>query len=70
MFRVTFCLQLLLVVFILQQSGAVSDQCRELQQQISRFVQAVAGTTELKHGNESLTCQCFVSLCYIFTFCH
>jgi hypothetical protein len=70
MVRVAFWLQFLLLVLLLKQSDAASDQCRELQEQISRLVQDIAGTTQLKHGNESLACQSFVGVCYIFTFCH
>jgi hypothetical protein len=67
--RVTVCLQLLLLVLIPKQSDAVSDPCSELKEQMARSVQAAARTTELKHGNESLACQCKVSVCYIVT-CH
>jgi hypothetical protein len=54
MVHVTVWLQLLLVVLILRQSAAVSDQCSELQDEISRV-------SKLNHRNEILVDQCYVS---------
>jgi len=49
---------LLLVIFILTRADAVSDQCRELQDEI-------VGITKLNHRNEVLLGQCYVSSYYI-----
>jgi hypothetical protein len=54
MVRVTLWLQLLLVVLIQRQSAAVSDQCSELQEEISRV-------RKLNHRNKILVDQCYVS---------
>jgi hypothetical protein len=54
MVHVIFRLPLLLVLFLLRQTNAVSDQCGELQSEISRL-------SELNHRNELLAGQCYVS---------
>jgi hypothetical protein len=58
MVRLTCCLPLLLVIFILTPAYAVSDQYSELQGEI-------AGIRKLKHRNELLLGQCYVSGYYI-----
>jgi hypothetical protein len=54
MVRVTLWLQLLLVVLILRQSAAVSDQRSDLQEEIVRV-------RKLNHRNKILVDQCYVS---------
>ena len=61
MVRVTFWLQLLLVVLILRQSAAVSDQCSQLEEEISRLERDIVRITELKHKNELRAGNCDVS---------
>jgi len=59
MFHVTFRLPLLLVLFLLRHTKAVSDQCCELQSEISRL-------NKLNHRNELLVDQCYVSGYFAF----
>jgi len=54
MVHVTFRLLLLLMLFLLRQTSTVSDQCGELQSEISRL-------SKLNHRNELLAGQCYVS---------
>jgi len=54
MVHVTFRLPLLLLLFLLRQTNVVSDQCGEMQSEISRL-------SELNHRNELLVGQCYVS---------
>ena len=62
MFRITIWLQLLLLVLILRQSDAVSDQCSELQNEISRLEGHILNRiTELEHRNEILVSQNYVT---------
>jgi hypothetical protein len=62
MVRVTLWLQLLLLVFILRQSDAVSDQCGELQNEISGLERnIVKRITELEQRNEILVSQYYVT---------
>jgi hypothetical protein len=61
MFRVTLWLQLVLVVLILRQSAAVSDQCIELQEDISRLKRDLVRIIELKNENELRAGNCDVS---------
>ena len=62
MFRITIWLQLLLLVLILRQSDAVSDQCSELQNEISRLEGHILNRiTELEHMNEILVSQNYVT---------
>jgi len=56
MVHVTFWLPFLLVLFLLRHTNAFSDQCGELQSEISRLI-------KLNHRNELLVGQCYVS-CY------
>jgi hypothetical protein len=61
MVRVTLWPQLLLVVLILRQSAAVSDQCSQLQEEISGLERDVVSITELKNDKELLAVSCHVS---------
>ena len=62
MFRITIWLQLLLLVLILRQSDAVSDQCSELQNEISRLEEHILKRiTELEYRNEILVSQNYVT---------
>jgi hypothetical protein len=61
MVRVTLWPQLLLVVFILRQSAAVSDQCSQLQDGISGLERDIVSITELKHKNELRAGNCGMS---------
>jgi hypothetical protein len=54
MVHVTFWLPFLLLIFLLRQTNAFSDQCGELQNEISRL-------SKLNHRNELLVGQCYVS---------
>ena len=58
MVHVIFWLPFLFVVFLLEQSNAVSDQCGELQSEISCI-------RKLNHRNKLLLDQCYVSGYYI-----
>jgi hypothetical protein len=62
---VTFFLELLLLVLILKQSDAVTDQCSELKEKICQLEKDIGITTELKHNNEVLAGRCEVSGDYI-----
>jgi hypothetical protein len=61
MVRVTLCLQLLLLVLILKQSGAVSDQCRKLQEERDGLERDIKNIRNLKHQNEERARRCVVS---------
>jgi hypothetical protein len=61
MVRVTVWLQLLLVVLIVRQSAAVSDQCSELQEEISRLERDIVNITDLKNESELRAGNCDVS---------
>jgi hypothetical protein len=61
MVRVTFWPQMLLAALMLRQSAAASDQCSELQDEISRLERDVENITLAKHANEFLARQCYVS---------
>jgi hypothetical protein len=64
MFRVTFWLQLLLLVFILRQSDAGCDQCGELKDKISSFKQnMLTRITALEHRNEIVVRKYYVVCC-------
>ena len=55
MVRYTFWLQLQLLVLILRQSDAVSNQCSEMQNEISRLEgHRLKIITELEYRNEIL----------------
>ena len=58
---VTFWLQLLLVVLIMRQSAAVSDQCSELQEEKSRLERDIVSLRDLRNENERLAGDCDVS---------
>ena len=61
MVRFTIWLQLLLLVLMLRHSDAVSAQCSELQNEISRLEgHILSRITELEHRNEILVSQDFV----------
>jgi len=75
MFRITFWLKFLLLVLILRQSDAVSDQCNNLQNEISRLEgHILKRITELQQKNEILVSQHYVTaLQYdivIYSACH
>jgi len=55
MVHVTFWLPFLLVLFLLRHTNAFSDQCGELQSEISRLI-------KLNHRNELLVGQCYEQL--------
>ena len=59
-------MQLLLLVLVLKQSEAVSDQCKKLQEEIDQLEQDIAYTSQLKHNNEEEAGRCEVSGYYIF----
>ena len=62
MVRVTFWLQLLHLVLILRHSYAVSDQCSELQNEISRLEgHILKRITDLEYRNEILVSQYYVT---------
>jgi len=65
MVRVTFRLQLLLLVLILRQSDAVSDQCRELQEDRARLQQDIKDIRDLNHKKKERAGRCMVSGYYI-----
>ena len=55
MFRITFWLQFLLLVLILRHSDAVSDQCSDLQNEISSLEgHILKRITDLEYRNEIL----------------
>ena len=55
MVRITFWLQLLLLVLILRESDAVSDQCSEMQNEISGLEgHRLKTITELEYRKEIL----------------
>jgi len=62
MSRITFWLQLLLLVLILRQSDAVSDQCSDLQNEISRLEgHILKRLTELEYRNKIRVRQHYVT---------
>jgi hypothetical protein len=61
MVPVTFWLQLLLVVLILRQSVAASDQCSELREDISTLEEALKATKAQRHNYEIQAGNCRVS---------
>ena len=62
MFRIKIWLQLLLLVLILRRLDAVSDQCSELQNEISRLEEHILKRiTELEQKNEILVSQHYVT---------
>jgi uncharacterized protein YoxC len=63
MVRVTFCLQLLLLVLILNQTDAVNKHCREIEKEISSLKKDLEGTTEQRNQYETFFGQCKVSTC-------
>jgi len=61
MVRIEFWLKLLLLFLILGQSDAVSDQCSELQNEISRLEgHILKRISELEYRNEILVSQFYV----------
>jgi hypothetical protein len=67
MVSVILWLQFLLVVLILRQSAAVSDQCTELQEEISRLERDIVRIIELKNESELKAANCHVSnYCYCY----
>jgi len=61
MVRITVWLKLLLSVLILRQSNAVSDQCSELQNEISRLEgHILKRINDLEYRNEVLVRQYYV----------
>jgi hypothetical protein len=68
MVRVTFWMQLLLLVFILRQSAADYDHFGELQNEISSFKQnMLTRLTALEHRNGIVVRQYYVFCCYCDT---
>jgi hypothetical protein len=61
MVLVTLWPQLLLVILILRQSAAVSDQCSQLQERTFRLEQDLLSMTEMKDKNELRADNCDVS---------
>jgi hypothetical protein len=61
MVRVTLWPQLLLVILILRQSAAVSDQCSQLQDGIFRLERDLLGMSEMKEKNKLRAGKCEVS---------
>jgi len=61
--RVTFWLQLLLLVLILKQSYADNEQCREMEEEISSLKKDLKSITEQKSQYEKSFGQCKVSAC-------
>jgi len=61
MARVTFWLQLVLLVLILKQSDAAAYESGELQEEIDPSEEDMTNTTELKHNNEEQADNCCVS---------
>jgi hypothetical protein len=64
MVSVTFWPRLLLVVLILRQSAAASDQCSELQEEIYALERDIVRITQQKHNYESEAGECQVN-CYV-----
>jgi len=62
MVRVTFMLQLLLLVLLLKQSDAVNKECRELQDEISGLEADITRITEQQHKYEQFFGHCKVSM--------
>jgi len=62
MVRVTFMLQLLLLVLSLKQSDAVNKECRELQDEISGLEAHITRITEQRHKYEQFFGQCKLSM--------
>jgi hypothetical protein len=65
MVRITFWLQLLLLVLILKQSHAAAYQRGELQEEIDSSDEDMTNTTQLKHNNGEQADNCCVSDYYI-----
>jgi hypothetical protein len=62
MVRISFWLQLVFLGLILRQSNAVSDQCSELQNEISRLEGRIFKIiTELEYRNEILVSKYYVT---------
>jgi hypothetical protein len=61
MVLVTLWPQLLLVILILRQSAAVSDQCNQLQERTFRLERDLLSMTEMKDKNELRAGNCDVS---------
>jgi hypothetical protein len=61
MVRVQFWLQLLLMVLIVKQSEAVSEQCSELEEERDLLDHDLTNTLELKHKKEEQAGRCEVS---------
>jgi len=61
MVRVIECLQLLLLVWILKQSDAVSDQCSELHKERAGLQKDIKNIRDLKQQNEERALRCTVS---------
>jgi len=62
MVRVTFMLQLLLLVLLLKQSDAVNEECRELQDEMSGLEENITRITEQQHKYEQFFVQCKLSM--------
>jgi len=62
MVRVTFMLQLLLLILPLKQSDAVNEECRELQDEIYGLEEDITRITEQQHKYEQFFGQCNVSI--------
>jgi hypothetical protein len=63
MARVTFWVQLLLLVLILQQLDAGPSQCRGLKEEIAQLEEDVTRITAQKHQYEQNYGACKVSMC-------
>jgi hypothetical protein len=61
MVRFNVCLQLLLLLLIPKPSDAISDQCSELEEDISSLKLQIIKTKELKKKNEERADSCEVS---------
>ena len=62
MVRITFWLQLLLLVFVLRQSNAGSDQCSEFENEIYLLEgHILKSITELEYRNEILVSKYYVT---------
>ena len=62
MVRVTFMLQLLLLVLLLKQSEGVSEKCRELQAEMNGLERDILRITEEEHKYAQLFSECKVSM--------
>ena len=62
MVRVTFMLQLLLLVLSLKQSDAVNEECRELQDEMSGLEENITRIAEQQHKYEQFFGQCKLSM--------